>query len=156
MAIDDAAAALVAAMAEASRRLSAREWELRREFATIVHSSSSVRATYSKREDAPDFIRDDPRAHFGPGIDVFLTIRLKDGSELVWFGWAINRLDGAGWRFEREVSLDVPPEGPPEVNRVALSELDDLTIPDSLTFARMFPALVDELMALPMPERPPT
>ena len=148
----DPAVELVAAMAEVRRRLILREWELREKFSEIEHTSSSVTASHQHRDNAPEFLRADPRAYFGPGIEVFLSARFKDGSWVEWFGWAINRLN-AGWTVEREVSLDVP-DGRPEVNRVAGSALQEITIADSLTLARAFVTLVDELVALPLPQRP--
>ena len=150
---DDAIVEVVRAMAEVQRRMALAATELRRNLQDVVHTSSSVRASNQRREDAPDFLRNDPQGHFGPGIEVFLTVRFEDNSQAEWFGWAINRLNGSGWTVEREVSLDVP-DGRPEVNRVASTELDEVTISDSLTFVHMLPSLIDELTALPVPKRP--
>jgi hypothetical protein len=154
METEGAALELIAAMAEVRRRLSAREVELRREHEGVSHTSSSVSATNQLRKNAPDFLKTDPRAYFGPGIEVFLSMRLEDDSWVEWFAWAINRLDGNGWTIEREVSLDVP-DGRPEVNRVASSELDEVIVSDSGTLARRLPSLIDEMVALPVPEQPP-
>jgi hypothetical protein len=153
LAVEDSVLALVIAMAAIRRRLFAREQELQQEFGDTAGTSSSITATQQLREDAPDFIQRSPRAHFGPGIEIFLTLHLEDGSEVEWFGWAINRLDGQGWAVEREVSLVVP-DGRPEVNRVAGSDLPEVTISDSGTFVSRLPSLVEELIALPVPERP--
>jgi hypothetical protein len=151
MVTNDPAVELVAAMGAVGQRLAERE--LRREHPDAPHTSSSVRASNQTRENLPSVI-DDADSHFGPGIEVFLAIRFQDDSWAEWFGWAINKLDGRGWIVEREVSLDVP-DGRPEVNRVASTELEEVTIGDSLTLARTLPSLVEELIALPIP-RPPS
>ena len=74
------------------------------------------------------------RTRFGPGIEVFLSMRLEDDNWVEWFAWAINRLDGNGLTIEREVSLEIP-DGRPEVNRGASTELEELIVPDGAKVA---------------------
>jgi len=90
-------------------------------------------------------------AYVGVRIETFLAVDVE-GGEAEWTSIANNRLDGSGWKIERVVMLQTHYGG--ELHVLASHELPEVTCPDSLSLARRLPGLVDELLALPIPDAP--
>jgi hypothetical protein len=83
-------------------------------------------------------------------IDVFLTVIDELGIETEWFAELRNTPTVAGWAVSRHVAVQTSVGG--EVKNLGRADLRDVAVADSWSLAEEVPALVDELLALGVPQ----
>jgi hypothetical protein len=143
----DAAVALIAAIAAAGRRFADRIYELQVEHPGI-RGSDDVGIYHTTEADIEDVPPETGAGHYvGPRIELSLAVNHPDGTDGEWAMLAINRQDGTGWAVERDVGLNV---GEPDA---VVVELPLVSYGDSLSFALALPGLLDELLDHPLPTR---
>jgi hypothetical protein len=83
-------------------------------------------------------------------VDVFLTVIDDLAIETEWFAELRNTPTVAGWAVSRDVAVQTSVGG--EVKNLGRTDLADVAFADSGSLAEGLPALVEELLALPVPE----